>query len=278
MSAANGTPLTAHGSRVPATPIRQAPTKAAQAQPRPQAPAKATITIVPATVTPAPTIATMVICLPDELPAEALTAHQLRTHFGVTGTLTPLFWAVPQLRLWQRHQMIGLRKGRPIPCAGGPVRLLDLHGMRHAAAIGAAIRYQIWEQAVHGTRAATPWPTFETRHLTDPQKYPYDTAVADFHAQPRVNAMRLHAAVTPGPGQPGVGELEMYQAGQMAYQHHRAASAVVGDAMLTIDGHKLAPVSDSLTHRVTYLEQALRHLDTLEPGQRLLAVALDTTA
>ncbi|MEU7171517.1 MULTISPECIES: hypothetical protein [Micromonospora] len=277
MSAVNGTPLTRHGSRVPATPTRQAPAKATAAPARPPAPARVS-SVVRTPVTPAPTIATMVICLPDELPAEALTAHQLRTHFGVTGTLTPLFWAVPQLRLWQRHQMIGLRKGRPASCAGGPVRLLDLQGMRHAAAIGAAIRYQMWQQAVHGTRAATPWPTFETRHLTDPQKYPYDTAVADFHAQPRVNAMRLHAAATPGTGQPGVGELEMYQAGQMAYQHYRAASAVVGDAMLTIDGRKLAPTSDALTHRVTYLEQALRHLDTLEPGQRLLTVALDTTA
>ncbi|MFG1648397.1 hypothetical protein ACGFIE_00600 [Micromonospora sp. NPDC049275] len=277
MSALNGTPLTPHGSRVPAILARPAPAKATAAPARPPAPARVS-SVVRRPVTPAPTIATMVICLPDEVPAEALTAHQLRTHFGVTGTLTPLFWAVPQLRLWQRSQMIGLRKGRPAPCAGGPLRLLDLQGMRHAAAIGAAIRYQIWQQTVHGTRAATPWPAFESRHLTDPQKYPYDTAVADFHAQPRVNAMRLHAAVTPGPGQPGVGELEMYQAGQMAYQHHRAASAVVGDAMLTVDGHKLAPVSDALSHRVTYLEQALRHLDTLEPSQRLLAVALDSTA
>ncbi|MFG1888087.1 hypothetical protein ACGFIR_09485 [Micromonospora sp. NPDC049051] len=216
----------------------------------------------------------MVICLPDDLPADALTAHHLDKHFGVTGTLTPLFWAIPQLRLWQRHHMIGLRKGRPAPCAGGPVTLLDLVGMRHAAAVGAGIRHQIWQQVVHGTRPAIPWPVFETRHLTDPDRYPYDTATADFHAQPRVHAIRLHAAATPGTGQPGVGELEMYQAGQMAYQHYRAGSAVAGDAMLTADGRKLAPASDALAHRITYLEQALAHLDTLDTNQRLLAVAL----
>ncbi|SBT65657.1 hypothetical protein GA0070622_2658 [Micromonospora sediminicola] len=273
MSTVNGTPLTRHGSRVPATPTRPASAKAMPAAaPRPVR-TRPTATARP-TVTPAPTIATMIICLPDALPAQALTSHQLDTHFNVTGTLTPQFWAVPQLRVWQRQQLIGLRKGRPAPCAGGPVRLLDLHGMRHAAALGAGIRYQIWQQIVHGTRAATPWPLIETRHLTDPDRYPLDTAIADFHAQPRVHAMRLHAAAAPGPGQPSVGELEMYQAGQMAYQHYRAASAVAGDAMLTADGRKLAPESDALAHRITYLEQALAHLDTLDPDQRLLSVAL----
>ncbi|MFC4148029.1 hypothetical protein ACFO0M_17375 [Micromonospora mangrovi] len=216
----------------------------------------------------------MIVCLPDELPAEALTAHQLHTRFGVAGTLKPQFWAVAQLRLWQRQQMIGLRKGRPAPCAGGPVRLLDLQGMRHAAGVGAGIRYQIWQQVVHGTRPAIPWPVFASRHLTDPQKYPFEAATADFLAQPRVNAMRMHAAATPGPGQPHTRELEMYQAGQMAYQHYHATSAIVGDALLTADGRKLAPVSDAFAHRVTYLEQALRHLDSVAPDQRLLAVAL----
>ncbi|GHJ52957.1 hypothetical protein Nm8I071_22640 [Nonomuraea sp. TT08I-71] len=273
MPTVNGTPLTRHGSRVPAISAPPARAKTAPAPaPRPR-PIRAATNARP-TVTPAPTIATMIICLPGALPAQALTSHQLATHFNVTGTLAPLFWAVPQLRLWQRQQMIRLRKGRPAPCAGGPVRLLDLHGMRHAAAVGAGIRYQIWQQVVHGTRAATPWPVFETRHLTDPDRYPLDTAIAEFHAQPRVQAMRLHAAATPGPGQPSVGELEMYQAGQMAYQHYRAASAVAGDAMLTADGRKLAPASDALAHRITYLEQALAHLDTLDPDQRLLAVAL----
>ncbi|MER7894296.1 hypothetical protein ABTX15_31265 [Micromonospora sp. NPDC094482] len=272
MSAVNGTPLTRHGSRVPAIPPRPAATKATPA-PQP-ARARATTTASRPTVTPVPSINTMIVCLPDELPAEALTSQHLATHFGVTGTLTALFWAAPRLRLWQRQQMIGLRRGRPAPCAGGPVRLLDLPGMRHAAAVGAGIRHQIWQQVVHGTRAAIPWPVFATRHLSEPDRYPYDTAVADFHAQPRVNAMRMHAAATPGPGQPAVGELEMYQAGQMAYQHYRAASAVAGDALLTVDGRELAPASDALAHRVTYLEQALAHLDSVDADQRLLAVAL----
>ncbi|MEU4677915.1 hypothetical protein [Micromonospora sp. NPDC023737] len=268
MSTVNGTPLTRHGSRVPLIPARPIP-------PTPAAPpARAQATAVRPPVTPAPTIKIMVICLPDDLPAQAMTSHQLDTHFGVTGTLTTLYWATPRLRPWQRHQLIGARKGQPTLCAGGPVRLLDLPGLRHAAAVGAGIRHQMWQQIVHGTPPATPWPVFESRHLTDPDRYPLDKASEDFHAQPRVHAMRLHAATTPGTDHCGVGELEMYQAGQVAYQHYRAASAVAGDAMLTADGRHLAPASDALAHRITYLEQALAHLDTVGPERRLLAISL----
>ncbi|SCG77652.1 hypothetical protein [Micromonospora inositola] len=270
----NGTPLTRHGSRVPALPATPAPTQVASHPTKPHPTPAARRPAPQPAATPAPTIHTMIVCLPDDVPQEALTAHQLATHFGVPGTLTAHFWAIPGLRRWQRHHLIGLRKGQPAPCAGGDVRLLDLPGMRHAAAVGAGIRHQIWQHAVHGTRPATPWPTFEARHLANPDKYPLDAAIADFHAQPRVNAMRLHAAANPGPGQPGIGELEMYQSGPLAYQHYSAATAVAGDALLTADGRKLAPASDALTDRTTYIEQALRHLDTLAPDQRLLAVAL----
>ncbi|MCI4066189.1 hypothetical protein MRQ36_28020 [Micromonospora sp. R77] len=216
----------------------------------------------------------MIVCLSDDVPQEALAGPRLATHLGVPCVLTARFWAVPGLRRWQRHHLIGLRKGRPAACAGGPIGLLDLHGMRHAAAAGAAIRHQIWQHAVHGTRPATSWPTLEARHLANPDRYSRDAAIADFHAQPRINAMRLHAVTNPGPGQPTVAEVEMYQAGALAYQHYSAATAVVGDAMITADGRTLAPASDALTDRTSYLEQALRYLDTLAPDQRLLAVTL----
>ena len=42
----------------------------------------------------------------------------------------------------------------------------------------------------------------------------------------------------------------------------------------TGDGQRLAPASDALAHRVTYLEHAGRYLDTLQADQRLLAVTL----
>ncbi|MEU4592298.1 hypothetical protein [Micromonospora aurantiaca (nom. illeg.)] len=225
-------------------------------------------------VTPTATIRTMIVCVPGDLPRESLTAHQLDRNFGVQGTLSPRFWASPAVHLWQRSQMFGLRKGRPAYCAGGPARLLDLTGMRHAAAVGAGIRHQQFSRAVHGTRNATPWHVYEARHLADPQEYPRDKAVADFTNQPRVNAIRMHNAATYGAGQIALNELEMYQAGCMAYQHHSALTAVAGDALITAEGARLAPASDAMADRVTYLEQAHRLLAAIDPDQRLLAVAL----
>lgn len=252
------TPLTRYGNRMPTT-ARPTSTRTAPAAP---------------VATPAATIRTMIVCLPDDLPRETLTQHRLDRHFGVSGTLHPQFWAAPSMWVWQRGHLFGLRKGRPACCAGGPVRLLDLTGMRHAAGVGAGIRYQLWQRVVHGTKAAHPWPVFLARHLADPHRYPWAAAQAAFHAQPRVNAMRLHNAVTHGAAQLALADLEMLQAGQVAYQHYSACTAICGDALLTTDGTTLAPASDALTHRITYLEHAMRHLDTAEPHRRIIAVAL----
>jgi hypothetical protein len=256
------TPLTRYGSRLPTSPARPtANTAPAAAAPQPAVP-------------PTATIHAMIVCLPDGLPRDALTDCRLDRLFGVSGSLQPRFWASPAIWPWQRGQLFALGKGRPACCAGGPVRLLDLAGMRHAAAVGAGIRHQLWQRVVHGTRPATPWPIFLARHLADPRRYPYPAAQAAFGNQPRVNAMRMHNAATPGSAHLPVAELEMFQAGPTAYQHYSACTAICGDALLTADGHQLTPDSDALTHRVTYLEHAVRHLDTLTPGQRLLAVAL----
>ena len=221
--------------------------------------------------TPTATIRTMIVCLPDGLPGEPLTAHR---RVGVSGTLQPRFWASPAMFRWQRRHLVAPRRGRPVCCAGGPARLLDLPGMRHAAGIAAGHRYALWQRVVHGTRPALPWPVFLARHWADPGRYPWHTAAAAFANQSRVNAMRLHNTVTHSAGRLPVEELEMFQAGPIAYQHYRATTAVCGDALLTPDGHQLAPASDALSHRVTYLEQAGRYLDTVEPDQRLLAVTL----
>ncbi len=266
---ANGaaTALSRYGTNVPPMPPRKGSSAAPAASATP-APSTSQV------VTPTVTIRTMIVCLPDGLPSQALTAATLDRHFGVSGALSPRFWASPAMWLWQRRELFAPRKGRPVYCAGGPVRLLDLAGMRHAAGVGAGIRHQLWQRVVHGTRPARPWTEFHARHLAEPAKYPQERAEADYFNQPRVNAMRMHNAASYGAAHLEVGELEMFQAGPMAYQHHSATTAVCGDALLTPDGHKLAPESDALCHRVTYLEQAGRYLDTVEPDQRLLAVAL----
>jgi len=226
-----------------------------------------------ATTAVAATVRRMVVCVPDELPRESLSSRQLERHFGVHGSLQARFWATQHLHTWQRRSMLDLQKGRPAYCAGGPVRLLDLTGMRYAAGMGASLRHQWWQRAVHGTRPADPWSVFEARNLERPASYPIETASAEFHRQPRVNAMRMHNALYPGTPL-ALEELEMYQAGQVAYQHYSAGTAIVGDALLTLDGDQLAPASDNMADRVTFLEQANRYLGTLEDTQRLLAVTL----
>jgi hypothetical protein len=219
-------------------------------------------------------IRTMIVCLPDEVPAAALAARQLHRHLGVHATSQPRFWADPHLRVWQRRHLLDLRLGRPVACAGGPVRLLDLAGLRHAAGVGAGIRHQYWTHVVRGTRPATPWHTYQRRHLDDPDKYPSHQAEADFRNQPRINAMRLHNATLAPTARLHPEEVEMFQAGPAGYQHYHALSAVCADAVLTCDGRRLQPDGPSLAQRVDYLDTATRHLDRLDPAQRILAVTL----
>jgi hypothetical protein len=266
-----GTPLTAFGSRVaqPATRPRTttvnpaAAGRASTPTPRQAQPATATATV-----------RTMIVLLPDALPHEPLTAHTLDRHFGVHGILQPRYWASTRLRMWQRQQMVLLRKGSPAYCAGGPVRLLDLTGLRHAAGVGAGIRHQVFTAATRGTRPAWPWHAYQAKHDQYPDRYSLADAARDFYAQPRITAMRMHNAVNPTAGHLDPTEVEMYQAGQMAYQYYSAATAICGDALLTDDGRRVAPASDALTDRTTYIEQAMRLLETLDDEQRLIAVTL----
>jgi hypothetical protein len=224
----------------------------------------------------AATIRAMVICVADELPRESLAARQLDQHFGVSGSLCPRFWAKPDVRFWERKHLFDLQKAKknqPAYCAGGPAQLLDLTGMHVAASMGAGIRHRSWQAAVHGTKDATPWAVFEARNLEDPSKFPLEDLVAAFYSQPRVNAIRMHnATYTNAPL--ALEDLEIYQAGHAAYQNYSGCTAVVGDALLRLDGTQLAPASDRMADRVTYHEQATRYMATLGDDQRLLAVAL----
>jgi len=229
----------------------------------------------PEPLAPAPTIAVALVCVPDELSTGVLSAsRRLDRHLNVRGCLYPGFWAT-KVRAWQRRNLIGFRAGRPAYCAGGPLSMLDVAGMRHGAAFAAGIRHQQWHTVVHGTRAATPWPVFERRHLHDPPTYPLEQAQTDFDAQPRVQAMRMHNAAAYGAARLDPAELEMFQAGQVAYQRYHALLATCFDAVLTAgDGEQLRPASDAFSDRITYLDNAARYLDSLDGDQRLVAVSL----
>jgi hypothetical protein len=229
---------------------------------------------VPAPATlPTAQVHAVTVCVPDEVPPQALTSRQMNQHFGVRGTFAPRFWARSGIR-WQRRQLIDARSGSPTRCAGGPVKLLDLAGLRHVAAVGAAIRHQQWSAVVHGTRPATPWAVLQQRHLEDPDRFPMDVAVRVFYDQPRVNAMRMHNAVAHGSGRLALGELEVYQAGRMTYEYYTASAVIAGDMILTVDGSRIAPDGDSLAHRITYLEKANGYLETVDEDRRLLAITV----
>jgi hypothetical protein len=264
-----GTRLTTFGSRVP-----QLATGPRTSTANPAAPGRASNPAPQPVQPPTATIRTMIVLLPDALGNEPLTAHTLDRHFGVHGVLQARYWASARLRMWQRQQMVLLRKGTPAYCAGGPRRLLDLDGLRYAAGIGAGLRHQVFTAATRGTRPAYPWHAYQGKHDQYGDRYSLTDAERDFFAQPRITAMRMHNAVNPTAGHLDPTEVEMYQAGQMAYQHYSAATILCGDAILTDDGRRLAPASDALADRTTYIEQAMRLLDTLDDEQRLIAVTL----
>jgi hypothetical protein len=252
-----GTPLTRYGRRVPPAPVVTAtPT------------VKATVTLVPT-----PTVRIMIVCVPDELPGEVFDRRLLERHFGVQGAIAQRFWAKPCNMLRRRH-LVDARKGKPTPCAGGPLRLLDIAALRQAYGMAAAFRYQTWSNVVRGTRDAHPWISFLQRHLNDPGDYPIRQAEADFGNQPRVLAMRSHNAVTYGSAQLDEQDLEMLQAGPVAYQNYQYLTAVAADALLTGEGERMCAESDRFAHRLAYLHKANRYLDNAEDDTRVVAVLL----
>ncbi len=253
-----GTPLTRYGRRVPTTP--------------PLVTATTTGTTT-GTVIPDPTVHTMIVCVPDELPGEVFDRRLLDRHFGVQGSLVPRFWAKPGNPL-RRRGLVDARKGKPTPCAGGPLRLLDLEALRHSYAMAAAFRYQTWSTVVRGTRDARAWVHYLHRHVNDPVDYPIQRAQADFGNQPRVLAMRSHNAVTYGGASLDEQELEMFQAGPVAYQNFQYLAAAVADALLTPQGQRLCATSDRMAHRLAYLHNTNRYLDSLDPATRIVAVSL----
>ncbi len=60
----------------------------------------------------------------------------------------------------------------------------------------------------------------------------------------------------------------MLQAGPVAYSNYQYLTAAAADTILTPGGERIAPA----THRLTYLEQANRYLDTLDDDTRVVAV------
>jgi hypothetical protein len=227
-------------------------------------------------VTPPATIKMMIVCLPDGTSPESLTTG-FPNPLSTTAAPNACLWANGKPRFWQRRDLFGMRRGRkgfPTVCAGGPVRRLNLIGLRDAAGFHAGLRYQQWFNAVSGTRAAKPWHEFLGLHLADPSKLSLDAARKQFLAQARISAMRIFNEANYASPELDPYEVEMFQAGQQAYQSYHAMRAICGDAVQTPTGQRLQPDSDSLADRITYLGVAMRLLLSLPDRQRIMAVTL----
>lgn len=164
--------------------------------------------------------------------------------------------------------------------------------MRSDAAVTAHAAYDRWEATVAATPTAAPWQAFTERHHADPDRYPFAAALADFHDQPRVRALRHHDAHAGSAPRFGSAlapltyttVVDEYQAGRNVYVTYRARMAVLGYALLTTDGQCLTPghlargpwSPVAFTDRLTHTEQATTHLDSLDPQTRLVGLTCHT--
>jgi hypothetical protein len=216
---------------------------------------------------PAP-VRTVVVCLPVNAEPQVLPAlarARLATA-GYTVLGTVLRFPAPGR---QARKHLDVHQG--FTC-GGPVGLLDLDGMRRAAAAAAAQTWQHWDYIVAGTPIARPWWVFADRHRADPARYPIARAQQDYLTQPRVMAMRAFNALHHN-GLP-TGELEALQQGLNTYATLGQLAAVAADGVATLDGRVLTPASTRLDDQLVYLHQANHHLAALSANQPITAYAV----
>ncbi|HEV7898359.1 MAG TPA: hypothetical protein VGP31_11005 [Planosporangium sp.] len=212
---------------------------------------------------------TVIVCLPAGTPrqdvlaqATSILASHRFTHAG----------AMPHFTITGRRAQALIQPWKGT-AAGGPIRLLDLAGMRTRARHAADTRWQIWRQAVAGTPNARPFWHYAQRHHDQPDRYPRQRAQQDYLSQPRVLAMTAHNAV---PGQPcplPTEQLEALQAGAQAYTTLGWLQAVPADAVCTTTDW-WTPATARLTDVTAYLHHTNRHLDHTHRDAVLLALAL----
>jgi hypothetical protein len=233
-------------------------------------------------------IHTVLVCLPDAAEprhtnaraiVQAATTHLARrgiTADGVMPHFTP------------RHTggLRGMLRTRQLidtwqdTTAGGPLRLLDLTGMRLRAQAQAATQWLIWHHTVAGTKPAQPFWAFAQRHHDDPKGYPLAKAQDNYRAQPRVQAMTAFNALPNRPCDLPTECLEAFQAGQNTFALLAWLTAVPADgvATTTLSVHDgwLTPATGRLDDQLAYLRDANAYLERLPRDTTVVAMA--TTA
>jgi hypothetical protein len=226
---------------------------------------------------------TVVVCVPAATPVDDL-AEVAGTRLAALGLTPsgPVDHFVTQPRPAPRRFTRRQRRPSPALTFGGPVRQLDLAGMRHAAAVHAADLWQLWQQVVAKTPLARPYWNFEDRHHEDPERWPLTRVEQAYTSQPRYQAMAVYNATVHAAHQLSTDHLEAFQAGADAYTRLAALAAVPADAVATVPADAVAvasgppgwftPTSARLNDLVAYLTVANRLLDSLPPDARLVAI------
>jgi hypothetical protein len=212
----------------------------------------------------------VIVCLPADTPPQRLLTQAttmlasngfpnhtgMLAHFATTGRRT-------------KHLIQPCRG----TATGGPIRLLDLAGMRIRAQRAAYTRWQVFHEVTTGTPAAKPFWHFARRHHDQPDRYPLHQAQQDYLSQPRLQALAAHNAI---PGQPcplPTEQVEAFQTGAQAYSALGWLQSVPGDALCTPTGW-WTPTSGQLTDITAYLQAANQLIDQANRDTHLLALAL----
>ena len=218
---------------------------------------------------PTHTVGTAVVCLPATTTPATLAAQATAT-LAARGLTTSGVLPHFPTRTRRTGKLVDSWNGLT---SGGPIKLLDLDGMRTRAAANAAAEWLLWQQVVAGTKPAQPFWSFLDRHTADERRYPLRKAQADYLAQPRVLAMTAYNAIPGRPYQLPTSYLEAFQAGYGTYTSLAWLAAVPGDGIAPQPGGWLTTRSQRLADVLDYLATANRHLAQLTRDMHLVAVA-----
>lgn len=121
-------------------------------------------------------------------------------------------------------------------CDGGPKRVLDFKRTRDWRQVDEALLYSKFHKLIEGTPDAELWSSFIAQHEADKDGYSIKQARREYHAQPRVQALRdteFDWSTSES--------LERFQRPREEVLARAAACAVPGFATLTLDGQWKEP-------------------------------------
>jgi hypothetical protein len=161
-------------------------------------------------------------------------------------------------------------------CDGGPKRVLDFKRTRDWRQVDEALLYSKFHKLIDGTPEAALWSSFIARHDADKDDYSIEQARREYHAQPRVQALK------------GTDfdwdtseSLERFQRPREEVLARAAARAVPGYATLTLDGQWKEPgqmgwfdmSTDTPESQDAYYAWANEYVDSLD--EEIVLVLVD---